>query len=267
MVVAERTSPHIVGMVRKNKPMTYALVTIIDGEQGSGKSETAVSIVVNATHKGMTSIGIYRGQDDKGKAVFTYCKAEPVLSKNGFPIIGYAKIWIPNQEPRTMKIPPKSIIVADDVRIIYNGHLWGIRYVHMELKDIIRHLNDGTIMNCYLIVDEAYIGGDRRDGLSPLVKTISKLSKQLRKRHIHLIMCTPDSTELDLRFQKIEVEHIVCSYDEYTQMITKYIRNRKKYKRPREVSYDARLYRKYYDTDEIYELTDVEIERALAMAE
>lgn len=267
MVVAERVNPQIAGIVRKTKPMTYARVTIIDGEQGSGKSETAVSFGVNAMHKGMTSIGIYRGLDDAGKPVFVYCKAQPILSKRGFPIIGYAKIWLPNQEPRIMKIPPKSLICAEGVRVIYNGHLWGVRYVHMELKDIIKHLNDGTIRDCILIIDEAYITADRREGMSPLVKAVSKLSKQLRKRHIHLIMCTPDSTELDLRFQKIEVEHIVCSYDEMTQMVTKYIRNRKKYKRPREVSYDGRLYRKYYDTDEIYELTDIQIERAMAMAE
>jgi len=79
-------------------------------------------------------------------------------------------------------------------------------------------------------------------------------------------MCTPDSSELDLRFQKIEVEHIVCSYNEDTQMVTKFITNRKKYKRSIERDYNSRLYRKYYDTDEIFELPDVQMKRAEAMA-
>lgn len=241
----------------KQKPLSYASVTIIDGEQGSGKSMSAVQTVVDESHKYMTSIKLADG---------TIVKAEPVLSKRGYPVIGYARIWQPN--PRIMKIPNGSIIHTDGaVRIIYNGHLWGIQYAHMELKDIIEHLNDGTIRDCFLIIDEAYIGADRREGLSPVVKAISKLTKQLRKRHIRLIMCTPDSTELDMRFQKIEVEHIVCSYDDDTKLVTKFIRNPKKYKRTREVSYDSRLYRKYYDTDEIFELSEIQIERAMAMAE
>ncbi len=248
MVVAER--------VIAKKPLSYARVTIVDGEQGSGKSMSAVAIVVDATFENLTSVVFPSGEK---------AKAEPVRNKQGYALIGYAKVWL-NDKPRIMKLPHGCCAVADSVRVIYNGHLHGIRYVHMELADILKHINDGTIRDCYLIIDEAYIGGDRREGLSPLVKAMTKLSKQMRKRHVHLIMCTPDSTELDLRFQKIEVEHIACSYDEDTEMVTKFIHNRKKYKKIREVPFTSRLYRKYYDTDEIFEMTDVQIERAMAMA-
>lgn len=249
MVVAEETT-------KKSTPFTYARVTIIDGEQGSGKSMSAVAIVVDATFKDISSVKMPDGEE---------VKAKPVLDQYNYPYIGYAKLFI-NGKWKTMKIPPKSIVRADGVRIIYNGHLHGIRYAHMELIDIIKHLNDGTLKDCYLIIDEAYIGGDKREGMSPLVRVLTKLSKQLRKRHIHLIMCTPDSSELDQRFQKIEVEHIVCSYDEDTAKVTKFITNRKKYKKTRIVDYDAIIYRKYYDTDEIYEIPEVQMQRALAMA-
>lgn len=248
MVVAEEP--------KKITPFTYARVTIIDGEQGSGKSMSAVAIVVDASFKDISSVKMSDG---------TEVKAKPVLDQDNYPYIGYAKLWI-NNKWKVTKLPPKSIVRADGVRIIYNGHLHGIRYVHMELIDIIKHLNDGTLRDCYLIIDEAYIGGDKREGMSPLVRVLTKLSKQLRKRHIHLIMCTPDSSELDQRFQKIEVEHIVCSYDEDTRQVTKFITNRKKYRKTREVPYDATLYRRYYDTDEIYEIPEVQMNRALAMA-
>ena len=245
MVVAERPV--------RGKPLTYACATIIDGEQGSGKSMSAIAIPVDATFDNLTEV-ILNGEK---------VKAEPVRNNEGDALVGYARI-----NGKVLKLPDGSGAIAENVRVIYNGHLYGIRYVHMELAEIIEHLNskDELLKHCYLIIDEAYIGADRREGMSPLVRVLSKLSKQLRKRHIHLIMCTPDSSELDLRFQKIEVEHIACSYDEDTEMITKFIRNRKKYKRTIEVSYSSKLYRRYYDTDEIYQLTDVQIERAMAMA-
>lgn len=244
--------------MRKAKPFNYAPITFIEGEQGSGKTETAVTRVVDPTFSNMTSVRLGNG---------LVVKAEPVLNDSGYAVIGYGKLWLPNQPPKIMRIPPKSCVIADSVRIVYNGHLYGIRYVHLEMEDIIDHLNDGTLTDCYLVVDEGYLAGDRREGLSPLVKTITKLGWQIRKRHIFLIMCLPDSSVLDLRLQKIETEHIVCSYDIDTQRITMFIRNRKKYKKSREVTYDGRIYRKYYDTDEHYEISEVQIERAKAMAQ
>lgn len=240
------------------KPFTYAPVTIIEGEQKSGKTETAVTRVVDPTFANITGVKLASG---------IIVKAQPVLNKEGYPIIGYGRLWLPNQEPRTMKIPPKSCVIADSIKIISNGHLYGIRYAYMKLRGIIEHLNDGTLRDCYLTIDEAYIGGDRRDGLSPLVKVISKLGWQIAKRHITLTMCLPDSSVLDLRFQKLETEHIITSYDETTRKITMFIRNTKKYKRVREVSYYAPLYWKYYNPDEEFELPEVQLTRALAMAE
>lgn len=248
MVVAEKI---------KRKPFTYAPITLIDGEQGGGKSVTAVTRVVDPTFANMTSVKLADG---------SIVKAEPVLNKNGYAVIGYGKLWLPNQQPKIVKIPPKSCVIADDIKVIYNGHLYGIRYKHMELPDIVLHLNDGTIRDCYLIVDEAYIAGDKRDSLNPLVRIISKLSYQIRKRHIHLIFCAPDTNVLDFRLRDVETEHISCSYDERTKRVTMYIRNRKKYKGIREITYDASQYFIYYDTDENYEIPEIQLARAMAMA-
>lgn len=237
-------------MERKTTPFAFAPITIIEGEQRSGKSETAVTRVVDVTYENMTHIKLKDG---------TIIKADPVLNDEGYPMIGFAKI-----NGKRMKVPNGSCVIAEDIKIFANFHLKGIRYVFMPLSSIIEHLNDGSLKDCYLIIDEAYIAGDRREGLSPLVKTISKLGWQIGKRHIHFIMCLPDSSVLDLRLQKIETEHIVCSYDEFTRKITMFIKNRKRYKKTREVSYYAPLYWKYYDTDENFELPNIQLARALA---
>ena len=241
----------------KKKPFSYAPISFFEGEQRSGKTESALTRPIDATFANMTSVKLNDG---------TIVKAEPVFNKQGYALIGYGKLYI-SGSPRIMKIPPKSYVIADSIKVIYNGHLYGIRYAHMTLSEIIQHLNDGTLEDCYLVVDEAYIGGDRRDGLNPLVKTVSKLGWQIGKRHIYLEMCLPDSTVLDLRLQKVETEHVICSYDDITKKITMLIRNRKKFKNVREVSYYAPLYWKYFDTDEKFTLTDVEIARATAMAQ
>ena len=248
----------MVDEIKKAKPFNYAPVTIIEGEQKSGKTVTAITRPIDETFSHLTAVKLANGLT---------IKAEPALKDNGYPIVGYGKLYMPNQSPRIMKIPPNSCIIADSVKIIYNGHLYGIRYAHMKLKDIIQHLNDGTIRDCYLIIDEAYIAGDRRQGLSPAVKVISKLGWQLAKRHIILTLCLPDASALDLRFQKIETEHIITTYDPNTQYVTMFIRNRKKYKRDREVSYYTPTYFKYYNPDEEFEIPEIEMQRAMAMAE
>jgi hypothetical protein len=247
-------------VVRRPKPFNFAPVTIIEGEQKSGKSETAITRLVDPTFFGMTSVKLNCGSDKEIEV-----KAQPILNKEGYPIIGYSKLWLPNQEPQNMKIPPKSCVIAKDINIICNFHLYGIHYHYMKLPEIIKHLNDGMIRDCYLVIDEAYLAGDRRMGLSPAVKVISRLGWQLAKRHIILTMCLPDSSVLDLRFQKIETEHIVTSYDIESREITMYIQNRKKYKKIREVSYFAPTYWKYYNPDEEFEIPDIEMNRAIAM--
>lgn len=237
-----------------NKPFSYAPITIVEGEQGSGKSNTAVSRAVDATFAEMTSVKLANG---------TVVKAEPVLTEKGFPIIGIGKLWIPNSKPRIMKIPPKSCVYSENIRVFANFHLHGIRAVYLPLPSIIEYLNSGLIKDAYLIIDEGYIGGNAREGMSNLTKVLIKLGMQIRKRHLHFIICTPNSRQLDWLFRDIETEHIVCDYDENTKNITLSIRNRKKYKQLRSVTYYAPQYWKYYDTDEQFAIPENQIAKAL----
>jgi hypothetical protein len=249
----------------KQKPLNYAPITIVEGEQKSGKSCFCVTRVVDPTFANITSVKLQDG---------TVVKAEPALNSRGYAITGMAKMWFPN--PRVMVVPPHSCVIADSIRVFANFHLKGIRYVYLPLHLIIEYLNsglitglspDGLIKEAFLIIDEAYIGGDKRDGMSPLVKVISKLGYQIAKRHLHVMFALPEADVLDFRLRGIETEHVICQpYDEVREIITVDIKNRKRYKQTRSVSFSARPYFRYYDADEQFELTNTQIARALASA-
>jgi len=257
--------------VVKPPPLHYAPVTIVEGEQKSGKTCFCVTRVVDPTFKYLTAIKLYNGTKE-GIVV----KAEPVLKKNGYAVINWAKIWLPNSAtPKIMPVPPKSILIADGVRIFANFHLKGIRYRYMTEKEIIVHLNDGTITGlplskddpvkvAFLIIDEAYMAGmDRRRSLDGLSVVMSHLGNQFAKRHLNVMIALPNANYLGFRITDLETEHVVCTYDEFREEILARIQARKKYKTPRAVPIKARQYFKYYNPDELKQMSGNDLASAL----
>ena len=186
-----------------NKPLSRAPIVIVEGEQGSGKSNTLVARAVDAYKKD------------------------------------------PN------------------IRIYANFHLFGIKYVFLPLPQLLSLLNSGLIRDGYLLIDEGYISGNAREGMSSLVRVITKMSNQIRKRHLHLYLATPNSRQLDWQFRWAQTEHIFCDFNDKTKYITLTIR-KKGVRKAQIVSYYAPQYWKYYNTDEIFELPENQIAKALA---
>lgn len=249
----------------KQQPLHYAPITIVEGEQKSGKTCFLVARKVDATYANLTAVKLSDG---------TMLKAEPVLNSNGYAVTGMARIWLPTGQSKIIKVPPGSCAIADNIRIFANYHLKGIRYVYLPLHLIIEYLNsglitglspDGSVKSAFLDIDEAYIAGDKRDGMTPLVKVITKLGYQIAKRHLHVSLALPEAYVLDFRIRGIETEHVVSQpYDEINEVITVSIKNRKLYKKTRSVSFYARPYFRYYDADEQFEIPEQQISRALA---
>ena len=185
------------------KPLSYAPIHIVEGEQGSGKSNTIVARVVDAYKKDHT------------------------------------------------------------LKIYCNFHMYGIPHVFLPLHRMIQYLNGGVITNAYLLIDEGYIGGNAREGMTALAGVITKMANQIRKRHLHFYMATPNPRDLDRRFRWAKTENIMCQYDDKTRMITVMIKNKRKYRRPRIITYYAPQYWKYYDTDEQFKIPEGQIAKAL----
>ncbi len=189
------------------KPLTYAPIHLVEGEQGNGKSTTIVARVVDAYRKDPT------------------------------------------------------------IKIYANFHLYGIRYVYLPLPLMLEYLNSGLIQDGYLLIDEAYISGDAREGMTAVVKMITKMANQMRKRHLHLYMTIPNAKMIDWRYRWAVTEKIMCiNYNERTHEITLLIKNKRKSRKPRKITYDGSQYWKYHDTDEILEIPQTQIAKALAGA-
>ena len=150
------------------------------------------------------------------------------------------------------------------IKIYANFHLYGIRYVYLPLPLMLEYLNSGLIQDGYLLIDEAYISGDAREGMTAVVKLITKLANQMRKRHLHLYLSVPNAKMIDWRYRWAVTEKIICvGYNENTHMMKLIIKNKRKYQRPRTVVYDASQYFSYYDTDEQIEIPQSQIAKAI----
>ena len=189
------------------RPLHYAPIHLVEGEQGNGKSVTIVARVVDAYKKDPT------------------------------------------------------------IKIYANFHIYGIRYVYLPLPLMLEYLNSGLIQDGYLLIDEAYISGDAREGMTAVVRMITKMSNQMRKRHLHLYLTVPNAKMIDWRYRWAVTEKIMCTYyNEKTHEVKLVIKNKRKYKKPRSFTYDASQYFPYFDTDEQIEIPQTQIARALAGA-
>lgn len=236
-------------------PLAYAPISLYEGEQGSGKSLSVVAEAVDVTFENVTSIKLANGLE---------FKASPALNSRGKPIIGWVTVHLKDKDI-VAKCPEGSCVIAESIKIYANFHFYGIRAVYLTMAEILEHLNDGTISYGYLELDEHYISGNAREGMSPVVRAVTKMSNQIRKRHLNLNYISPHARMLDWIERSALRRHVYCSSDEETKMITMNIREKGK-KKIKTVTYYGGTYFPYYNSDELQQLSDTEINKAIARA-
>ncbi len=233
------------------KPLSHAPIALIEGEQGSGKSTVAVARIVD--HYFKRAVEIYL--EEKGIVA-------EVLSYNVDSRVARIK---QHNIKKSITIPPDYKLYSD-LKVFTNFHLYGIRFKYCTLPEILALLQDGTLSNGRLTVDEAYIASNAQETLSAFTKAVSKFSMTARKRHLHMDFLYPHSRMATWITRWAWAEHIMCSYDENRRMITLDIQ-RKGYPRPKTIRLYAPPYWRYYDTDELFKLTQDQIGRAVANAQ
>ncbi len=232
------------------QPFEYALATLVEGDQGSGKNWFMTARVVDATFANITAVKLPNGEIVKATLL------SPMQ-------VGKARFWLPDRPPFISKVPTGSCVIADSVNIYANYHLYGIRAKYVTLAQIIELLAAQIIVDCYLLVDEHYIGGDARGGMTAVVKTFSEQGYQMRKRHVKLMMAAPIGRLLDWRFKSIVTEHIICEYNKEKQEHTFTTKKKGERKYHTTPPIYAPQYWKYFDTDEQVPLPESQVNKAI----
>lgn len=203
-------------------------VTLIEGEMGSGKTNTAVATCVD--------------------------KYKISVKQNRISIRGREKDIEEGRKPRDI-VPIKKVFA--------NFTLFGIVYVKCSIADMIRQLNNKLIKDAILVIDETYIEADARRGMSQIALIMTWFGMQMRKRHIELYIIVQHGRMLDWRFKFIASKTIQCKYNERTKKVSLLIQEVKSGK-SKTLSYKASQYWKNFDTDELPEIPKKVLEGALA---
>lgn len=228
-MVLQQTRPNGV------QPFTEAKVTILEGEQGSGKSITGVAKVVDAYYM---------------DCVRVFCEKYGIkcVVKAFDPRMRVAKVRHQGAT-KVFKIP-EAYKLQSPMRIFCNFHLFGIPFVYCpSFQHILLWLKQDIIIDGWLLIDEYYIGGNARESMTALGRELEKQSFQYRKMQLQVVYMTPMARLIDWTARLIPTERISCTYDEKTGKVTLNVR-KKGQRGSREITYDSKPYRKYYWTNE-----------------
>jgi hypothetical protein len=199
-------------VISSTEPFNEAQVTLIEGDQGSGKSNTAVAIVVDAYYNDCAKIylesrGIYgevKGYDRKNRII------KVQVGKD----LKYYQV-------------PQSYKMKSPMKIFANFHLYGIPFVYIPtFGHLLKWLKMGIIVDGWLLIDEYYIGGSARDSMTAFGKELNKQSFQMRKMQLKVVILTPIAKLIEQYARIIPTKHILCAYDKRRKEITLTVREK-----------------------------------------
>lgn len=234
------------------KPFSYAHITIISGEQRSGKNTTCYARVRDAYDKDCVKIYL---ETVKGIKDFK------VLAYNRFKRVARVKYKGKIYQVRI----PESYKMRSPMKVFSVFHLYGLPYVYCTWAQIVEWLNNDVLKDAWLLLDQYEIVGNAREGMGPFAKYLEKKSFQFGKRHLEVYILVPMERVADWTMRNIATERIICSYDEHTRMITLKIKKRR-IPGIQTITYYAPYYWGGFDPDEEIKLPDTQVLRAMAAA-
>ena len=217
-------------------PFSEAHISIVEGDQRSGKSIYAVGKVCDAYDKDCVRI---------------YC--EEVLKINCEVKAFYRKDRIAkikhNNQIKLLAIP-KSYELKSPMRIFSNIHLYGIPYVYIpSYHHMLKWLQSGFISNGWLIMDEAHKGISARATQTEEGREWVAELFQFGKSRLEVFLITHFARMIDYLSRLIPTKRVHCTYNEKTKKVT-YTIKQKGVEGEQEHSFDATQYFGRYRTNE-----------------
>lgn len=158
---------------------------------------------------------------------------------------------------------PKGWRIESPIKIFANFHLYGIKSVYMELPTIMDYMNSSLFKDGWFLVDETFFI-DKRNSMSLLGKVMAFFGATIRKRGLHLLIMIQYKSMAELRYRTFATQTIQCEYDKRTHYITLAIK-KKGERQKQSVSYYAKQYWRYYDTNEINQIPEHVMAKARAL--
>ena len=233
-------------------PHSFAHLFMISGAPGGGKSVTLTGLIVDRTWATLKAI-----QSPAGKIY----KVTPYYDEDDSVLHDLAILKDSNGRNRTIEVPDNYMLIPS-TKIFANYHLHGIKYVYCTVVDMIKWLNDQTISNGILGVDESYIEGEARRGSSQIVVLMTQFAQQMRKRMLEMYLLTQHPRFIDWRFRFLLAKKYICRYNENTHYVYLIVKDVMKNKE-KTTKYWGPQYWKYYDTNELPEMPQGQIDKAI----
>ena len=230
--------------------MAKANVTMVEAQQGEGKTNTATAIIADTY----------------------FANIQAIVSPEGFvfPVKPYKLDTVellPIKEGQESKIitVPRNYGTISSTKIFANYHLYGMQYVYCDHITMLELLNSNVISKGILVIDETYIAGDARRSANTLTQIYTWFGMQMRKRGIELYLLVQHGRFIDWRFRYIAKQKILCRYIEKTNKIRLLVQNLSK-GTEKITSYWAPQYWKFFNTNELPPVPEKVIIRAAKWA-
>ena len=247
-------------------PMSFADVRLFFGDQGQGKSITAVASAIDDYYQYLTHIVSPEGELLKACALNEgeqiYLEAPIKDGGMGLRYNSLKHMRVFNDEGIESKIVsvPSNFIVLSPVRVFANRAMYGIRYMYADLEHLIGYINTPLMTNGWVILSESVLI-DKRDTMTSVGKFMAWFGAECRKRHLRMVIDSQYPSMVQSRFHLFATTRVECSFDEETTIVS--LEVNKNSPVMSSTSYMSYPYRRFFDTDEHMDIPQYRIDKAM----
>ncbi len=248
-------------VVNDDHPFTEAHVTIVNGDQRGGKSNTLVAFPVGDYFNHLDAIVSPSGERIKAKVINKDDKA--LLKKCGiYPsFLNYVRVYSDDEKQSKLIKLPKDYFVLSPVHIFSNFHLYGVKYAYIGIEDIIQYINTDLFNDAWILSDESVMT-DARNSMDSMGKLIAAFGATVGKRNAKLCIAAQYNEMVERRFRLFATTRITCSYDQDTKYV--FLDIKKRGEPMFSTEYYAPQYWRFFNTKELIRVPQDKIDRALA---
>lgn len=187
-------------------PFSEPHITIVEGDQRSGKSVYAVGKIRDSYDKDCATI-YCRNVLKLNCEVIAYYRHERVIKLKHEGVLKALRV-------------PESYKMHSPMRIFSNIHLYGMPYVYIpSFVYMLRGIQSGFISKGWLLSDESVRGMSARGGMTTMGREWVAEYFQFGKSLLDVIIITHFARQIDAFARMIPTQRVHCTYDKNTRRV------------------------------------------------